>query len=85
MLNINNKPPMLPGLVQRLALEGPSSSGKGNHMVCDFHLTTYHDGNSCPEMTRFMQMLSMNEHADEPLIDEDTIVQPGDDSVNFLE
>lgn len=39
-----------------LAIEHPSTSNRQTTAMCDFHLTTDHDGVSCPKMTRFMQM-----------------------------
>jgi len=52
-------------------------------MVCNFHLTSNHDGASYPEMMRFMKILSMNEHAKEPLVEESPT--PNDAGVNFFE
>ena len=39
--------------------------------MCDFHLTTDHDGASCPEMARFMQMHLTTEKIEEYVAPED--------------
>lgn len=54
--------------------------------MCDFHLMTYHDGASCPEMGRFMQMHLMGEKIEEYVALEDTTKPTfGTSSINFLE
>ena len=54
--------------------------------MCDFHLTTDHDGASCPEMARFMQMHLTTKKIEEYVAPED-VIEPtmGTSSIKFLE
>lgn len=81
----NRQTKCLPQSTPRLAIEYPSSSNKQTTM-CDFHLTTDHDGASCPEMARVMQMHLMAEKIEEYVAPKD-VTEPtvGTSSVNFLE
>lgn len=45
------------GLQQRLAIEAPPKMGN----MCVFHLTTNHNGESCPKVVRMMHLLTTNE------------------------
>lgn len=56
-LGIRNKSLQLPPTQQRLAIEAPPPKGS----MCVFHLIDDHDGNSCPEMVRYAQLISSKE------------------------
>lgn len=79
-----NRQPKLPAPTPRLAIEHPSTSNRQTAAMCDFHLTTDHDGASCPEMTRFMQMNQTSEKIEE-YVEDETNQQFGPPTVNFLE
>ena len=54
--------------------------------MCDFHLTTDHDGANCPKMDRFMQMHLTIEKIEEYVALED-VTEPsiGTSPIKFLE
>lgn len=79
-----NRQPKLPTPTPRLAIEHPSTSNHQTAAMCDFHLTTDHDGASCPKMTRFMQMNQTSEKIEE-YVEDETNQQFGPPIVNFLE
>ena len=54
--------------------------------MCDFHLTTDHDGASCPKMATFIQIHLTVEKIKEYVSPEDAIEPTiGSSSINFLE
>lgn len=52
--------------------------------MCIFHVTNDHDGNSCPEMVRYTQLMGSKETLRE-VSEEESLGQLGNSEIHFLE
>lgn len=73
--------PQLPTAQPRLAIEAPPRQTS----MCVFHLTTDHDGATCPDMQRFLQMEATKDTLGEMTVEERASGVPGDSGTYFLE
>lgn len=73
--------PQLPVAQPRLAIEAPP----GQTSMCVFHLTTGHDGATCPNMKRYLQMEATKDILAEMTVEKRASGVSGDSGTYFLE